>query len=92
MSELQAKIEQLLRDFWQQRAIAISDSPDSTEELGAPLDSITSMEAIMDIDELLDRKLPVEQIIRKGGYEDEDTFVSEVTAKVLAIVETPSHG
>ena len=52
MSELQAKIEQLLRDFWQQRAIAISDSPDSTEELGAPLDSITSMEAIMDIDEL----------------------------------------
>lgn len=92
MSQLKTKIEQLLRDFWQQRAIAIGDSPESTEELGAPLDSITSMEAIMDIDELLDRKLPVEQIIRKGGYENEDTFVSEVTAKVLAIVETPSNG
>lgn len=92
MTELQTKIEQLLRDFWQQRAIAISDSPDTTEELGAPLDSITSMEAIMDIDELLGCNLPIERIIRKGGYEDEDTFVSEVTAKVLEIVEAPSHG
>jgi hypothetical protein len=91
MDELKSEIEQRLRDFWQARAIAVSEAPTSTDELGAPLDSITSLEAIMDIDELLNRKLPIYRIIRKGGYESEDDFVSDVTAKVLEVLAEPGH-
>ena len=86
MDEMRAQIERLLRDFWHDRAIAVGEVPGSTEDLGAPLDSMTSMEAVMEIDALLGRTLPVERIIRQGGYESEEDFVSEVTKRVLEVV------
>lgn len=86
MDSMKSQIEQLLRDFWRDRAIALGDLLGSTEDLGAPLDSMTTIEAIMEIDTLLDRKLPVEKIIRQGGYESEEDFVSEVTTRVLQVV------
>lgn len=86
MDSMKSQIEQLLRDFWRDRAIALGELPGSTEDLGAPLDSMTTIEAIMEIDTLLDCKLPVEKIIRQGGYESEEDFVSEVTTRVLQVV------
>lgn len=91
MKDMRAEIESLLRKFWEERAIAIDEAPTSVDELGAPLDSITSMEAIMDIDDLLQQKLPVERIIRKGGYNSEEDFVSDVTAKVLEVLGELGH-
>ncbi|MGN2253195.1 hypothetical protein ACFWZ4_07455 [Frateuria sp. GZRe12] len=92
MESRQADIEKLLRDFWEERAISLEGEPCSIEELGAPLDSITSLEAIMEIDKLLNRKLPVDQIIRKGGYSDVDDFVSSVCSKVLEVISETDNG
>lgn len=91
MDEMRPQIEQRLRDFWRERSIAVTDSPTSTDELGAPLDSITSMEVIMEIDALVNRELPVERVIRQGGYVSEEDFVSEVTSRVLEVIAEPVH-
>lgn len=87
MDDMRAQIESLLRKFWTERAIAINEDPTSIDELGAPLDSLASLEAIMEIDDLVQRKLPIDRIIRKGGYENENDFVSDVTTKVLDVLE-----
>ena len=65
------------------RAQDIIDDTLSTDELGAPLDSISAVEAFVGIDKLVQRKLPVELIIRHGGYDSKDQFISDITAKVL---------
>ncbi|VXD04060.1 conserved hypothetical protein [Pseudomonas sp. 9AZ] len=81
--DIKTQIEQLLGAFWDKRAQDIVDDPLSTDELGAPLDSISAVEAFVGIDKLVQRKLPVELIIRHGGYDSKDQFVSDITAKVL---------
>lgn len=65
--DIKTQIEQLLGAFWDKRAQDIVDDPLSTDELGAPLDSISAVEAFVGIDKLVQRKLPVELIIRHGG-------------------------
>lgn len=81
--DIKTQIEQLLGAFWDKRAQDIVDDPLSTDELGAPLDSISAVEAFVGIDKLVQRKLPVELIIRHGGYDSKDQFVTDITAKVL---------
>ncbi|WP_312342772.1 hypothetical protein [Stutzerimonas nitrititolerans] len=81
--DIKTQIEQLLGAFWDKRAQDIIDDPLSTDELGAPLDSISAVEAFVGIDKLVQRKLPVELIIRHGGYDSKDQFISDITAKVL---------
>jgi len=81
--DIKTQIEQLLGAFWDKRAQDIIDDPLSTGELGAPLDSISAVEAFVGIDKLVQRKLPVELIIRHGGYDSKDQFISDITAKVL---------
>ncbi|ATH79675.1 hypothetical protein CO724_00335 [Ectopseudomonas mendocina] len=81
--DIKTQIEQLLSAFWDKRAQDIVDDPLSTDELGAPLDSISAVDAFVGIDKLVQRKLPVELIIQHGGYDSKDQFVSDITAKVL---------
>jgi len=88
--DIRTQIEALLGAFWDKRAQEIIDDPLSTDELGAPLDSISAVDAFVGIDKLVQRKLPVELIIRHGGYSSKDQFVSDVTDKVLRhLQETP---
>lgn len=81
--DIRKQIEILLRNFWDKRAQDIIDDPLSTDELGAPLDSISAVDAFIGIDKLVQRKLPVELIIRHGGYHSKDQFVTDITDKVL---------
>lgn len=84
---LKAEIEALLNAFWDKRAADIVDDPLSLDELGAPLDSISAVEAFASIDKLVNRKLPVELIIRHGGYTSKEQFVTDVTSKVLKHIQ-----
>lgn len=86
MDDQKKAIETILTKFWDQRAIEMGEVPQSTEELGAPLDSLTSLEALLEIDLLLNRKVPVETVIQKGGYQTREQFVEEITTKVLKYV------
>lgn len=84
---LQTDIETLLSTFWDKRAADIIDDPLSIDELGAPLDSISAVEAFKGIDKLVGCKLPVDLIIRHGGYSTKEQFVTEITSKVLKHVK-----
>ena len=86
MDEQKQAIEAILGQFWDERAIEMGEAPKSTVELGAPLDSLTSMEALIEIDRLLKRKVPVEAVIQKGGYQTREQFIEEVATKVLKFV------
>ncbi|MGY3170767.1 acyl carrier protein [Pseudomonas sp. TE12234] len=81
--DIKTQIETLLNAFWDRRAQDIIDDPLSTDQLGAPLDSISAVDAFVGIDKLVQRKLPVELIIRHGGYSSKEQFVTDVTDKVL---------
>ncbi|RFD31705.1 hypothetical protein CER19_06325 [Pseudomonas sp. GL93] len=81
--DIKTQIETLLSSFWDKRAQDIIDDPLSTDELGAPLDSISAVDAFVGIDKLVQRKLPVELIIRHGGYNSKVQFITEITDKVL---------
>lgn len=81
--ELKSQIEGLLNAFWDKRALEIIDDPLSTDELGAPLESIAACEAFVGIDKLVGRKMPVDLIIRNGGYNSKEQFVTEITKGVL---------
>lgn len=87
MSTLQNQIEALLGTFWDDREIAIANDPTSIDDLGAPLDSLTACEAMIDIDDLVGKKIPVEVIIRNGGYESRDQFIQQVTEGVLTYLK-----
>lgn len=83
MTTLQSKIEDLLAAFWDEREIAIAGDPTSIDDMGAPMDSLTACEAMIDIDVLVGKKIPVEVVISNGGYESRDQFIQQVTEGVL---------
>lgn len=87
MTDQRAQIEAVLGQFWEEMAIDLGGSPQSTSDLlGAPLDSITAVEVLVQVDELLGRTLPAEALIQKGGYESKQQFVEVLTAQILGYV------
>jgi hypothetical protein len=83
MTTLQEQIEQLLGAFWDEREIAIASDPASIDDLGAPMDSLTACEAMIGIDVIVGKKVPVDVVILNGGYESRDQFIQQVTEGVL---------
>ncbi|WP_313055340.1 hypothetical protein [Pseudomonas lopnurensis] len=81
--DLKADIEKRLGDFWDKRVISIADDPLSTDELGAPLDSITAVESLIEVGKILSKKVPVDVVIRNGGYETKEQFIELVTTGIL---------
>jgi hypothetical protein len=87
MNDRKTEIEAVLGQFWEEMAIDLGEDPhDTSGLLGAPLDSITALEVLLQVDTLLDRSIPAEAVIRKGGYESKQQFVELLTAQVLDYV------
>lgn len=91
MEHLKVQIEKRLAEFWEERAIEMGGEPQDIGELGAPMDSLTSMEALIEIDLLVGREIPVEVVIQKGGYLTREEFVENVTSKVLKFLTENPH-
>jgi acyl carrier protein len=90
--DIKAEIEACLGNFWEEMAIELGENPEHTSGLlGAPLDSITALEVLLEIDTLLNREIPAEAVIRKGGYDSKEQFVELLTKEVLAYVEEHPH-
>ncbi|MBC9252810.1 hypothetical protein A9179_21305 [Pseudomonas alcaligenes] len=83
MPTLKQQIEDVLGNFWDEREISITSDPATVDELGAPLDSLTACEAMIEIDALVQRKVPVDVVIRNGGYESKEQFIQQITEGVL---------
>jgi acyl carrier protein len=79
------QMETILGDFWDENAIAIepSDATD-TGDYVAPLDSMSAVEVLIKLEELLGEELEASDIIRQGGYDSRDQFISDISARVLS--------
>ncbi|WP_430301907.1 hypothetical protein [Pseudomonas aeruginosa] len=84
---LKAQIEKHLTQLWDKRALAIADDPLSIDELGAPMDSIVALDALIEIGKLLPVKIPVDAVIRNGGYETKEQFVELVTKEIFKLLK-----
>ncbi len=84
MSGKQRQLNDLLSVFWDQNVLEIAgDVGDSCIDVPlVPLDSITACDALIDIERIVGQKLPVEKIVRKGGYSSKDDFIEDVTKAV----------
>ncbi|MBH3341592.1 hypothetical protein I5L51_20995 [Pseudomonas mendocina] len=84
---MKSEIEKHLGQFWDKRALEIVEDPLSTDQLGAPLESVMAVDALVEIGKMLQIKIPVEVVIRNGGYETKEQFVSLVTSGILKHVK-----
>ncbi|AZE39151.1 hypothetical protein C4K06_6163 [Pseudomonas chlororaphis subsp. aureofaciens] len=85
------EIEKHLGQFWDKRALEIVDDPLSVDELGAPMESVMAIDALLEIGKMLKVKIPVDVVIRNGGYESKEQFVNLVTAGILKHLKDKSH-
>lgn len=91
MSHLKEQIESALSTFWEQNSIPATPQGDVTViEPLVPLDSITACEALIDIEAIVHKELPVGEVVKRGGYATKEEFVTEVTQAVLSLVEVES--
>lgn len=88
---MNAKHEQLhdvLSAFWDQNVLEVpADEGDVDEEIAidqplVQLDSITAVDVLLDIEKVVGKHLPIEKIVRKGGYSSREQFIQEVTNAV----------
>ncbi|WP_440062179.1 hypothetical protein ACTACQ_23710 [Pseudomonas syringae] len=85
------EIEKHLGQFWDKRALEIVDDPLSVDDLGAPMESVMAIEALVDIGKILKVKIPVDVVIRNGGYETKGQFVKLVTSGILKHLKNKTH-
>ena len=85
------EIEKALGKFWDKRALEIVEDPLSVDELGAPMESVMAVDALVDIGKMLKVKIPVEVVIRNGGYESKEQFISLVGAGILQHLKEKGH-
>ena len=86
MSNLKSQVEAALGNFWDKNAIQAVGHASTVDDSLVPLDSISACEALLDIEEIVKKEIPVEQVVKKGGYESREVFVSEVTEAVMQLV------
>lgn len=86
------EIEKHLGQFWDKRALEIVDDPLSVDELGAPMESVMAIDALLEIGKMLKAKIPVDVVIRNGGYETKEQFVSSVTSGILRHLKEKARG
>jgi hypothetical protein len=86
-----AEIESALGKFWDKRALEIVEDPLSVDQLGAPMESVMAVDALVDIGKMLKVKIPVEVVIRNGGYESKEQFIHLVGAGILQHLKAQGH-
>lgn len=81
------KIRTHLNDFWDEQAIAVDTDSTSIDDLVAAMDSKTAVEALIEVEDMVDMELPVGDVVRQGGYRSRDDFVEELTRSIVKYVK-----
>jgi hypothetical protein len=84
--DLKQQIEQALASFWDENSIPVADPIDATPKMVAALDSMSAVNVLIDIDEIVGMKVDANDVIRRGGYDTREQFVEDLTARVMAFV------
>lgn len=96
MSTTHEQLQDVLSTFWDENVLEVLDAGNEGGEevaIDAPLvqlDSVTAVDVLIDIEKIVGKHLPIERIVRKGGYSTKEHFIEEVTKAVDEFVETES--
>lgn len=83
MTETESKIRTELEKFWDELAIPSGPGGATTvDELLGPLESMTAVEVLAILDEIVGFELP-SSVIQAGGYETKDEFLDKLSAQVM---------
>lgn len=87
MNDKRKELQRLLGKFWDENEIPGDPDASDTASLGAPMDSLTAVEILIEVDKLYGKKLPVNSVIQRGGYKDKAEFIEKLVAQVEKVVK-----
>lgn len=88
--DMKAAIKASLVQFWEERSVMTEKEPDSVDGLIDELDSLTAVDALIPIEDIVGMELPEGELIRRGGYDSVDQFVEHLTKRVMDYVQENS--
>ena len=56
------------------------------DDLVAAMDSFTASDVLGEVEDIVDMELPSGQVVRRGGYDSKDQFVTMLTQRILDYV------
>jgi hypothetical protein len=81
------QIDAHLNAFWDEQAIAVDADSTSIDDLVAAMDSKTAVEALIEVEDIVNMELPVGEVVRQGGYGSREEFIRDLTRSVVKYVE-----
>lgn len=87
MASISDQIKEKLHEFWKECQLEEDLDDGLFGAMGVMVDSLTACDVLVNLEPLIGFKLEAEKIIRAGGYDDEEQFVTQITSKVLAAIE-----
>jgi acyl carrier protein len=85
--KLKAAIEESLQKFWVDQSIEVDKDSESIDDFIDGLDSLTAVDALIDIETITGMEIPEGSVIRRGGYDSKKQFIEHLTARVLKYVQ-----
>lgn len=85
--KMKAEIEESLQQFWDDRAINVNMDSESIDDFIDEIDSLTAVDALIDIERITGMDIPEGSVIRRGGYDTKKQFIEHLTASVLKYVK-----
>lgn len=86
VDQLKSTIEACLQQFWDSHTLAVDVASESVDGLIDPLDSLTAVDALIELEKIVGMELPEERVIRRGGYDSKGQFIEDLTRRVLKYV------
>lgn len=90
MSGLSDQIKEKLQAFWKECQLEDELDGGLFGATGVKVDSLTACDVLVILEPVIGTKLEADKIIRAGGYDDEEQFVTHITAKVLEAIGQPA--
>lgn len=84
--QLKSAIETCLREFWDTHSLAVDGASETIDSLIDPLDSLTAVDALIELEKIVGMELPEGRVIRRGGYDSKEQFIEDLTRRVLEYV------
>lgn len=81
------QIREALEKFWQEQSLSVTSDSTSIDDLVAAMDSLTAVEALIDVEKIVGMELPSGDLIRRGGYDSATQFVAHLTERICQYVE-----
>lgn len=86
MDDLKSALQAAMEEFWSEQTLDVDAGTECVDELVAAMDSLTATEVLEKLEDLVGMELPSGELIRRGGYDSKEQFISELTQEILDYV------